>query len=73
MIHNIKERFVQKNKGEKIMNCEKCNKSINCTVTQCVYHSGSENYCTLDKIAVGTHESNPTMPECTDCNSFKCK
>ncbi len=55
------------------MSCEKCNKSIGCTVTQCVHHANSENYCTLDKIAVGTHEANPTMVECTDCNSFKCK
>ncbi len=31
---------------------------------------GSENFCTLNTIDVGTHESNPTLPECTDCNSF---
>ena len=55
------------------MSCEKCNKSIGCTVTQCMYHNGKENYCTLDHIMVGTHEANPTMSECTDCNSFKCK
>lgn len=47
------------------------NHSIGCTVDQCEYHSKNGNYCTLNKIEVGTHESNPTMPECTDCNSFK--
>ena len=47
------------------------NKSIGCTVTQCEYHCGSENYCSLDKINVGTHEQNPTEVKCTDCESFK--
>ena len=47
------------------------NKSIGCTVTQCAYHCKSQNYCSLSQINVGTHESNPTMVECTDCNSFK--
>lgn len=49
------------------------NKSIACTVTNCKYHSDSENYCTLNNISVGTHEANPTEPKCTDCNSFECK
>ena len=30
----------------------------------------NENYCGLDCICVGTHESNPTVPECTNCDSF---
>lgn len=47
------------------------NKSIGCTVTQCAYHCASENYCSLDKINVGTHEQNPTEVKCTDCESFK--
>lgn len=47
------------------------NRSIGCTVTQCEYHCGNENYCTLDKINVGTHEQNPTNVQCTDCESFK--
>ena len=46
------------------------NPSIGCTVQQCKYRSVSENNCTLDKIMVGTHEQDPKMPECTDCNSF---
>ena len=46
------------------------NRSIGCTVKQCEYHCGTENYCSLDKIKVGTHESNPTVSQCVDCESF---
>lgn len=49
------------------------NPSIHCTVSQCAHHCMSENYCTLESINVGTHETNPTMVECTDCNSFRRK
>lgn len=49
------------------------NKNIECTVQQCEHHSAGTNYCTLGKITVGTHESNPTVPECTDCMSFKAR
>ncbi|MGL5243633.1 MAG: DUF1540 domain-containing protein [Sarcina sp.] len=49
------------------------NKSVKCTVNNCKYHSGGENYCTLSAIQVGTHEENPTQAECTDCNSFELK
>lgn len=49
------------------------NKSIGCSVQQCKFHSSSADYCSLDKIMVGTHESDPKMPECTDCNSFMRK
>lgn len=49
------------------------NKSIGCTVTECRHHCESENYCSLEKILVGTHESNPTKVECTDCESFEAK
>ena len=51
------------------MNCQ-ANKSIECTVNQCAHHCDMENYCALNKIRVGTHESNPTMDQCTDCLSF---
>ena len=54
------------------MNCH-ANKSIECTVSQCAHHCDSANYCSLDKIMVGTHESNPTMDQCTDCMSFRKK
>lgn len=47
--------------------------TIKCTVQQCTYNDGSEQYCTLDSITVGTHEMNPTMDQCTDCKSFKSK
>lgn len=53
-------------------NCN-ANKAIECTVTQCAYHCNQENYCSLNKILVGTHEANPTMNECTDCKSFQLK
>ncbi|GHU82321.1 hypothetical protein AGMMS50284_4000 [Clostridia bacterium] len=47
------------------------NQCIKCTVTQCTNHCDSQNYCSLDAITVGTHETNPTMDQCTDCQSFK--
>lgn len=49
------------------------NMSIKCSVQQCKYNNNSDNYCTLDVIKVGTHEANPTVVECTDCQSFKVK
>ena len=59
-------------KEENHMNCN-ANKSIECTVQQCAYHCDSANYCSLDKILVGTHEQNPAMDQCTDCKSFRKK
>ena len=52
---------------------EQENKSIRCTVQQCQHHSDRADYCTLDSIKVGTHEMNPTMKECTDCDSFEVR
>lgn len=49
---------------------KKPNHSISCTVKQCANHAKSSEYCALDKITVGTHESNPTVIQCTDCESF---
>ncbi len=49
------------------------NSSIECSVQQCEYHCNNKNYCSLDKIMVGTHEQNPTEVQCTDCESFKYK
>ena len=49
------------------------NPSIQCSVQQCKHHACSENYCTLNSITVGTHEANPTVVECTDCQSFVLK
>lgn len=45
------------------------NDSIKCSVQQCKYNNKSD-YCTLNQIKVGTHESNPTVVQCTDCESF---
>lgn len=49
------------------------NKSIRCSVKQCKNHSGNVDFCALDCISVGTHEPNPTVIECTDCQSFVAK
>ena len=54
------------------MDCQ-ANHSIGCTVDQCKHHCSTEPYCSLNKITVGTHETNPTMVECTDCQSFEKK
>ncbi len=49
---------------------KKKNSCINCSVKQCTYNYETEDYCTLDRISIGTHERNPEVPECVDCNSF---
>lgn len=46
------------------------NKSIECSVTSCGNHCANENYCSLDKVRIGTHECDPTVDQCTDCLSF---
>ena len=40
------------------------NRAIKCEVTSCANHCQSQ---------VGTHETNPTMDQCTDCQSFRKK
>ena len=55
------------------MENKKANHNIACTVKQCRYHCGDANFCALNQIQVGTHEANPTMYECTDCESFALK
>ena len=47
------------------------NESIKCTVSTCAHHCQDKNYCSLSAIQVGTHETNPSMDQCTDCRSFK--
>ena len=54
------------------MNCH-ANKCIQCTVALFTYTGTTENYCSLDRIQVGTHEANPTQDQCTDCMSFRKK
>lgn len=46
------------------------NENIRCTVTQCQNNMVTENYCCLNCVSIGTHEANPTVPQCVDCNSF---
>ena len=59
-----------KDKEENAMNYN-ANKCIECTVQSCAYHCDNENYCSLDRILVGTHEANPTQDQSTDCKSFR--
>lgn len=49
---------------------KKPNRSIECSVQQCINHCENVNYCALDTVRIGTHEKNPTMEQCTDCKSF---
>ncbi len=58
---------------EKEFAMEKFNTSIQCTVDQCRYHCSDCNYCSLDKVLIGTHESSPSTDHCTDCLSFDLK
>jgi Domain of Unknown Function (DUF1540). len=46
------------------------NRSIMCSVTSCQHHNDHEDFCALDRIQVGTHENDPAMNQCTDCQSF---
>lgn len=64
--HNI---FVER-KGVIFMSI---NSSIKCSVKSCKFNDETKSYCTLNEIKVGTHEANPQVPECTDCESFKLK
>jgi len=63
----------ESNQKEAFMMNYNANKCIECTVQQCAYHCENENYCSLDRILVGTHEVNPTENQCTDCKSFRKK
>ena len=46
------------------------NQCIICNVTSCKNHHNSKNNCSLEAIRVGTHETDPTVEQCTDCQSF---
>ena len=41
-----------------------------CLIEAGCHHCGCEDYCTLDKVCIGTHEADPTVDQCTDCLSF---
>lgn len=47
------------------------NTAIHCSVTDCAHHCENAQYCGLNAIQVGTHESDPSMDQCTDCRSFE--
>lgn len=49
------------------------NSSIECQVNECRYHSGTEDYCTLDNILVGKSQATAKSVENTDCKSFDAK
>lgn len=55
------------------MGTEFVNRSIECTINNCKHHSCCDNYCSLERIKVGTHENDPTSIPCTDCQSFELK
>lgn len=55
------------------MSDKDANLCIKCSVVQCKHHCGTADYCALDEIQVGTHEENPTVVQCTDCESFEVK
>ena len=46
------------------------NASIKCTVSNCAHHCKDVDNCGLTAIQVGTHESRPTMDQCTDCKNL---
>ena len=48
----------------------KANHCIHCTVKSCANHAKTTNYCVLDTVSIGTHECNPTVSQCVDCESF---
>ena len=58
---------------ERSFQMENINRSIQCSVDQCAFHCRDCDYCSLDKIHVGTHEPDPSAEQCTDCQSFSAK
>lgn len=50
---------------------EQKNPNIHCTVGQCRHNLCTEPFCTLDTVHIGTHETEPSVKECVDCNSFE--
>ena len=56
-------------KGTVLRMEKKANHIIGCTVEQCANNCGN-GFCSLEKVQIGTHESNPTVSQCVDCESF---
>ncbi len=55
------------------MDNSKANQSIRCTVTSCKNHNNTMDYCSLDCVSIGTHESDPKVCQCVDCEDFEAK
>ncbi len=55
------------------MKPEYVNKAIECSIENCVNHCCNDDFCSLKKIQVGTHEQDPSQTACTDCKSFQLK
>lgn len=53
------------------VNNVKINKSIGCTVNECIHHAKQESYCSLDHINVVKHHTTANSQESTDCGSFQ--
>ncbi len=49
------------------------NPSIRCSVASCQNHCNDKDYCALNSVKIGTHESKPTECQCVDCESFIAK
>lgn len=47
------------------------NPSIKCSVDECSFHCGKENYCSLNEIKVGSCKSTVNSSEATECASFR--
>ena len=47
----------------------KPNRAIQCTDSECANHCESD-YCGLNTVTIGTHEKDPTVCQCVDCESF---
>ena len=59
-----------KGRYPKMEQIKKPNHAISCTVSQCANHARSCDYCALERVVIGTHEKNPTVNQCVDCESF---
>lgn len=55
------------------METKRPNPSIKCTVEKCKHHCNGENYCGLDTVDIATHERDPKVCQCVDCESFVAK
>lgn len=53
------------------MNCANANPSIECTVTSCAHHCSDKQYCSLNTIKVGHHDTNVATAGATECASFQ--